>query len=88
MADLETATDINTKAVLTSDEAARYLGISKSCLYKWTMERRIPYYKSPSGKLNFYNRKELEQWMQSIRVMTADEIEEQAMMRAKKGGAR
>lgn len=27
---------INTKEILTSDEAAIYLGISKSCLYKLT----------------------------------------------------
>lgn len=56
---------ITTKEVLTSDEAARYLGVSKSCLYKWTMDGTIPHYKSPSGKLNFFNRAELEAWMQT-----------------------
>ena len=30
------------KEVLTSDEAAAYLGISKSALYKLTMGRKIP----------------------------------------------
>lgn len=47
IADLITANIIYcTKDVLTSDEAAAYLGISKSCLYKMTMGRKIPYYKA------------------------------------------
>ena len=33
-----------TKEVLTSDEAARYMGISKSYLYKLTMRQQIPHY--------------------------------------------
>ena len=38
VADLITANIIATqKEVLTSDEAAKYLGVSKSCLYKWTI---------------------------------------------------
>ena len=75
VADLITANIINTtKEVLTSDEAARYLGISRSALYKHTMKRTIPHYKSPTGKLNFFNRRELEQWMQTCRVQTIDEL--------------
>lgn len=68
LADSVAANIINaTKAVLTSDEAARYLGISKSCLYKWTMERVIPHYK-PMGKLCYFNRKELEEWLLTNKV--------------------
>lgn len=58
-----------TKEVLTSNEAARYLGVSKSCLYKWTMDRKIPHYKSPTGKMCFFNRKEVEAWMQTNPVL-------------------
>lgn len=86
VADLITANIIGTqKEVLTSDEAARYLGVSKSCLYKWTMERTIPHYK-PNGKMCYFNRKEVEAWMQSNRVQTDDELEQQAQRIAKKGG--
>ena len=47
VADLITANIISTtKEVLTSDEAAKYLGVSKSCLYKWTMAKLIPHYKA------------------------------------------
>ncbi len=87
VADIISAHNINTKEVLTSDEAAMYLGVSKSCLYKWTMNRTIPHYKSPNGKLNYFNRVELEQWMQSVRVKTDDELEQEAQRyRLKKGG--
>ena len=87
VADLITANTIFcTKEVLTSDEAARYLGVSKSCLYKWTMSRQIPHYKSPTGKLCFFNREEIEKWMQSTRVATDEELEQQAQKLSKKGG--
>ena len=87
VADLITANTIFcTKEVLTSEEAARYLGVSKSCLYKWTMSRQIPHYKSPTGKLCFFNREEIEKWMQSTRVATDAELEKQAQKLSKKGG--
>lgn len=90
VADLITANIIGTqKEVLTSDEAARYLGVSKSCLYKWTMSRLIPHYKSPTGKMCFFNRKEIEAWMQSQRVATDNELEQQAKnILKKKGGCK
>ena len=87
MADLLTANTIFcTKEVLTSDEAARYLGVSKSCLYKWTMSRQIPHFKSPTGKMCFFNRKEVEAWMQTNRVATDEELKQQAQKLNKKGG--
>ncbi len=61
------------KEVLTSTEAARYMGISMSHLYKLTMRGDIPHYK-PTGKLCYFNRKEVEEWLQSNRCATAPEI--------------
>lgn len=89
MADLITANTIFcTKEVLTSDEAARYLGISKSYLYKLTMKQQIPYYK-PMGKMCYFNRLELEEWLQGNRVATIDEIDQQAQTYCmRKGGKR
>lgn len=62
-----------TKEVLTSDEASRYMGISKSYLYKLTMRGEIPHYK-PMGKMCYFNRAELEQWLQQNRCATPAEI--------------
>lgn len=89
VADLITAKTIFcTKEVLTSDEAAKYMGISKSYLYKLTMRQQIPHYK-PMGKMCYFNRAELEQWLQSNRVSTSTEITQQAQSYCMvKGGAR
>ena len=77
-----------TKAVLTSDEAARYMGISKSYLYKLTMRREIPHFK-PMGKVCYFNRVELEQWLQRNRVSTGVELEQAAQSYCmQKGGKR
>ena len=88
VADLITANTIFcTKEVLTSDEAARYLGISKSYLYKLTMQQKIPHYK-PMGKMCYFNREDLEQWLQSNRVATDEEISQQAQQYCAKKGNR
>lgn len=87
VADLVTAkTLFCTKEVLTSDEAARYMGVSKSYLYKLTMRKQIPHYK-PMGKMCYFNRRELEDWLQGNRVSTGKEIDERAQAYCmKKGG--
>lgn len=66
--------NICTKAVLTSKEAAMYLGIKPSYLYKLTMRGVLPHYK-PLGKMNYFKREELEDWLQRNRVSTAAELE-------------
>ncbi len=87
IADYITANIVNChKEVLTSDEAAQYMGISKSYLYKLTMLQKIPHYK-PMGKMCYFNRLELEAWLQANRVATDDEISQQAHNYCmKKGG--
>ncbi len=55
------------KEMLTSDEAARYMGVAKSYLYKLTMKKQIPHYK-PIGKMCYFKRAELEQWLQNNRI--------------------
>lgn len=65
------------KDVLTFNEAAEYTGLSKSYLYKLTSTHQIPHYK-PMGKCLFFNRLELEAFLQQNRVNTVDEISSQA----------
>ena len=88
VADLVTANTIFcTKEVLTSDEAAKYMGVSKSYIYKLTMRQAIPHYK-PMGKMCYFNRQELEEWLQRNRIATDSEISQQAQAYCmKKGGA-
>ena len=88
LADRITANIISTtKEVLTSDEAARYMGVSKSYLYKLTMNATIPHYK-PMGKMCYFNRLELEAWLQSNRVSTNAEIASKAQSFCMRQGGR
>lgn len=89
IADLITANVIGcTKEVLTSDETALYMGVSKSYLYKLMMRKEIPHYK-PMGKMCYFNRQELEQWLQQNRCSTNNELEQKTQSYCqKKGGAR
>lgn len=87
VADLVTANTIFcTKEVLTSNEAAQYMGISKSYLYKLTMMGKVPHFK-PMGKMCYFNRMELEQWLQSNRVSTSNEISQKAQAYCMQKGA-
>lgn len=63
--------------MLTPTEAAEYLGIKVSYLYKLMMRRVIPYYK-PGGKLCYFDREDLDKWLRSVRVAADEEIESQA----------
>ena len=65
------------KEVLNLEEAACFLGIAKSTLYKMTHENRIPFYK-PAGKLIYFEKSVLLDWIRSNRVMSESEIQEAA----------
>ena len=68
---------ISQKNVLTFDEAATYMGISKSHLYKMTMLGSVEFYK-PRGKMIYFSRESLEKFLLQNRVTPADEIEAKA----------
>ena len=67
----------NERVLLTTTEAAHYLGVKPSYLYKMMMRRVIPYYK-PGGKLCFFSREDLDAWLTSIRIKSQSEIESEA----------
>lgn len=60
------------KKVLCADEAAKYLGISKSGLYHMTSAGTIPHYKPTNGTL-FFDRDELTQWALQNKNINAKE---------------
>lgn len=65
------------KEVLNLEEAATFLGIAKSTLYKMTHENHLPYFK-PSGKLIFFEKKALLDWVRGAKSKSVDEIKEEA----------
>ena len=66
------------KDVLNLKEAAKYLNVSCSHLYKLTYRKEIPHFK-PRGKQVFFERKELDQWLLQNRQKTKAEIEQAAI---------
>ncbi len=64
------------KTVLDLDEAVLYTGYSRGYLYKLTSKKQIPHYKK-SRKI-FFNKAELDEWLQEQRIKTDEEIESEA----------
>ena len=71
-----------TKEVLNLEEAALFLGISRSMLYKLTHAGEIAFYK-PAGKLIFFEKCHLLEWVRrGLHKSNADaETEAERMMR-------
>ena len=65
------------KEVLTLEEAAFFMGISKSSLYKMTHRHELPFFR-PNGKLIYFEKTELLKWMRQCRVKADSEIKEAA----------
>lgn len=74
---IEKNTLLAAKETLTIEDVAELTGLSKSHIYKLTASRGIPHYK-PTGKMIYFDRKEVEGWMKRGKVATAKEIEGRA----------
>lgn len=62
--------------LLTTQEAADYIGLKVSYLHKLMMKRVIPFYK-PNGKLCFFDKNDLDKWLMRVRVPSQEEIDRQ-----------
>ena len=58
----------NTKEVLSVEEAARFMDIARSSLYKMTSDRSIPFYR-PNGKMIYFEKVDILEWIRKNRVM-------------------
>lgn len=65
------------KEVFTMDEAAEYLGLSKSTMYKLNQSRAIPYYQ-PNGKTIYYDRADIIAYARTNRVASMSELHSRA----------
>ena len=66
------------KNVLSIDDVVMLTGLSKSHVYKLTSSRQLPFYK-PNGKLMYFDKKEIEEWMRQNRIETVKEAEQNAL---------
>ncbi len=55
--------DFNQKEIYTLQEACIYMGISKSTMYKLTSQSRAITFFKPSGKLIYFRKKDLDDFM-------------------------
>ena len=77
--ELKAMTLMASKQALTLKEAALLTGLSVSTLYKLCCHRKIPFYKSSGGKMTYFSRNELNDWMLCHRIKTSSEIESDAI---------
>ncbi len=63
--------------MLTIEEAAKYLSLSKHTIYKMTAEHQIRFYK-PSGKRIYFDVADLTEWMKSRMVKSNAETDMEA----------
>lgn len=63
------------KDIFNLDEAATYLSMSKSTLYKLTSKKEIPHYKP--NRFIFFERAELDKWIRSAAVKTEEQLNDQ-----------
>lgn len=68
---------ITQKTVLNIDEVCNLTGLSKSHVYKLTMNSEIPHYKK--AKHLYFDRVEVETWLKSNKVKTKTVIEAEAI---------
>ena len=71
------------KEVLTVEEAAKFMGMARSSLYKMTSDQTIPFYR-PNGKMIFFEKSDILSWIRKNRVSTREEIEEEARLHMQK----
>jgi excisionase family DNA binding protein len=64
---------IRSKEVMSLREAAQYMNISKSFLYKLTCSRAISFSK-PGAKIIFFKRSDLDEWMLTNRAPSMKEL--------------
>ena len=63
------------KEIFNFDEAAAYLSMSKSTLYKLTAKKEIPHYKP--NRFVFFERAELDNWIRSAAVKSEVQLNDQ-----------
>jgi excisionase family DNA binding protein len=60
--------------ILSLSEAAEFLKVSKSCVYKLTSAKKITHF-VPGGKRIYFKKSDLENWILQNRISTSSEFE-------------
>jgi excisionase family DNA binding protein len=76
--EIKSLTIIQIKDILSVKEAAMYMDVSKSYLYKLCQKRQIAHSHSEGGKNIYFRKKDLNEWMLHSKSITQKEIEAKA----------
>lgn len=80
MQELKQLAVLGAKTALTMNDVCLLTGLSKSHLYKLVWSKKIPYYKAAEGgKMTYFNKQEIENWLLAYRVPTEAEQEQKAI---------
>jgi excisionase family DNA binding protein len=66
------------KAILNVEELSDYTGFKKSYIYKLVHTNAIPFSK-PSGKILFFERKKIDEWLLKNSHKSNDEIQQEVI---------
>lgn len=77
---------LKAKEVLTLDDVILLTGLKRTYIYKLTSTNKIPHYR-PNGKLLYFDKNEINNWLKRGKVNTEEETEQIALHHStKKGG--
>lgn len=66
--EIRNATLLQSKDIYNMDEASLFLGVTKCYLYELVRKKKIKYFKSGGGKLTYFKREDLENWMLAVDI--------------------
>ena len=76
---LENLVAASGKEIMSVNDFVLFSGLTKSHVYKLVHERKIPHFKSAGGKMTFFRKEDVVNWMCAHRVTTAAESEREAV---------
>ena len=62
--------------IMNLSQAATYMSLSKSTMYKHTSTREIPHFKR--GKRVYFKKTDLDEWLTKNKIISREEIEQKA----------
>ncbi len=74
LAEIKSLITVSNAEYIGIEEASKHLGLSKTYLYTLVHKGKIPFYK-PNGKKIYFNKLELNEWINKSKVKSIDELE-------------
>lgn len=73
LSELKKITLLGAKNVLTIDDVSLLTGLSVKRIYTLTSQKKIPHFKRDGGRILYFDKTEIENWMKECRVVTEAE---------------